>query len=131
MSAPEGHGHQRHRHRLPLTRRIRTSITTALAIGLTFVASADLALTKTATPSPVIAGTNLTYDLSVTNNGPSTAKNVVIKDVLPAGVTIVSVSAPGGTCNAGIPGNPGEPDLLHLQHDGPRSDEDHADRRPG
>ena len=76
--------------------------------GLTFVASANLALTKTAAPT-VIAGTNLTYDLSVTNNGPSTAKNVVIKDVLPAGVTIVSVSAPGGTCNPGIPGNPGQP----------------------
>jgi len=73
--------------------------------GVTFMASADLALTKTATPSPVIAGTTLTYDFSVTNNGPSTAVNVVIADVMPAGVTILSLTAPGGTCNAGIPGN--------------------------
>ena len=77
--------------------------------GLKFIAAADLALTKTATPSPAVAGSNLTYDLSVTNNGPSTALNVAISDVLPAGVTIVSVSAPGGTCNAGIPGNAAVP----------------------
>jgi uncharacterized repeat protein (TIGR01451 family) len=66
---------------------------------------ADLALTKTATPEPVTAGTQLTYDLEVTNNGPSTAVNVVIADVLPAGVTIDSVSSSSGTCNAGVPGD--------------------------
>jgi len=66
---------------------------------------ANLALTKTATPEPVIAGTQLTYDLTVTNNGPSTAVNVVIEDVLPAGVTIDSVSSSAGTCNAGVPGD--------------------------
>ena len=66
---------------------------------------ADLALTKTATPDPVIAGTQLTYDLGVTNNGPSTAVNVVIEDVLPAGVTIDSVNSSAGTCNAGVPGD--------------------------
>ena len=66
---------------------------------------ADLVLTKVATPAPVIAGTQLTYDLTVTNNGPSTAVNVVIEDVLPAGVTIDSVSSSAGTCNAGVPGD--------------------------
>ncbi len=66
---------------------------------------ANLALTKTATPDPVTAGTQLTYDLEVTNNGPSTAVNVVIEDVLPAGVTINSVSSPDGACNAGVPGD--------------------------
>ncbi len=74
------------------------------ADGVTFLGLADLALTKTASPT-VIAGTQLTYDLSVTNNGPSSAVNVVIEDVLPAGVTIDSVSSSGGTCNAGVPGN--------------------------
>ena len=66
---------------------------------------ANLALTKTATPEPVTAGTQLTYDLTVTNNGPSTAVNVVVEDVLPAGVTIDSVSSSAGTCNAGVPGD--------------------------
>lgn len=73
--------------------------------GVTVKPHADLALTKTATPNPVIAGSQLTYDLSVTNNGPSTAVNVVIADVLPSGVTIDLVTSPDGTCNAGDPGN--------------------------
>ncbi|MGH6932010.1 MAG: hypothetical protein ACREEE_06195, partial [Dongiaceae bacterium] len=73
--------------------------------SVTFTAKADLVLTKSDTPDPVIAGTNLTYDLTVDNLGPSTASNVVIRDVLPAGVSIISVNAPGGSCNAGVPGN--------------------------
>ncbi len=71
----------------------------------TVTPAANLALTKTAAPNPVVAGTDLTYTLQVTNNGPSTAVNVVISDVMPAGVTIQSVSATNGVCNAGVPGN--------------------------
>jgi uncharacterized repeat protein (TIGR01451 family) len=66
---------------------------------------ANLALTKTAGPEPVTAGTQITYNLAVVNNGPSAAVNVVIDDVLPAGVTIDSVTSSAGTCNAGVPGN--------------------------
>jgi hypothetical protein len=33
-------------------------------------ANADLAITKTAAPNPVVTGTNLTYTINVTNNGP-------------------------------------------------------------
>ena len=67
---------------------------------------ADLALTKTG-PATAVAGTNATYTLGVTNNGPSTAKNVIVEDLLPAEVHVVSVTGTGGaTCNASIPGNP-------------------------
>lgn len=66
---------------------------------------ADLVLSKTASLATVTAGTQLTYNLEVTNLGPSQAVNVVIEDVLPAGVTIDSVSSPDGTCNAGVPGD--------------------------
>ncbi len=59
-------------------------------------ASADLAITKVDTPDPVTPGTNLTYTITVTNNGPSDASTVQLSDTLPAGTTFVSLSSPGG-----------------------------------
>jgi uncharacterized repeat protein (TIGR01451 family) len=41
-------------------------------------------------------GTQLTYNIVVTNNGPSVAQGVTLTDVLPAGVTFVSGTGPGG-----------------------------------
>lgn len=74
--------------------------------SLNVSAVSDISLSK-AGPVTAIAGTNITYNLTVANNGPSTAPGVVIEDVLPAGVTIVSVSGSGGaTCNDGTPGDP-------------------------
>jgi uncharacterized repeat protein (TIGR01451 family) len=57
----------------------------------------------------VIAGETITWTITVANNGPSTATGVVVKDDLPGQVTNVSVFAPGGACNAGVPGNPALP----------------------
>ena len=65
-----------------------------------FVGSADLSIDKTG-PATVVAGTQLTYTISVHNAGPSTAKNVVVTDTLPAGVTFVSVTPSQGTCTTG------------------------------
>jgi len=48
---------------------------------------ADLSITKTGVPNPVVAGEQLTYTLTVSNAGPSHARNVVVTDTLPAGVT--------------------------------------------
>jgi uncharacterized repeat protein (TIGR01451 family) len=77
--------------------------------SVSFVAKADLAIAKNDTPDPVNIGEQLTYDLTVTNNGPSTAVNVVVEDILPAGVVIDSVSSSAGTCNAGEPGDVSRP----------------------
>jgi uncharacterized repeat protein (TIGR01451 family) len=52
--------------------------------------SADLSITKTDSPDPVIAGQLLTYTIVVTNNGPSTAEDVVVTDDLPAQTTYQS-----------------------------------------
>jgi uncharacterized repeat protein (TIGR01451 family) len=52
--------------------------------------AADLEVSKGDDPDPVIAGENLTYTLTVTNNGPSKATNIVLTDTLPGGVTLVS-----------------------------------------
>ncbi len=57
--------------------------------------SADLQLSKTDTPDPVTAGSNLSYTLTLTNNGPSNAANATFTDTLPAGTTFVSLSTTG------------------------------------
>jgi uncharacterized repeat protein (TIGR01451 family) len=76
-----------------------------LALGLALIlpapaaagtASADLSVTKVDTPDPVSPGANLTYTITVTNNGPSDAASVTFSDTLPAGTTFVSFSFPGG-----------------------------------
>jgi len=59
----------------------------------------ELSITKTASPNPVVTGSNVTYTLTVRNNGPSAATNVVVTDLLPAGTTFVSCSSTaGGAC---------------------------------
>ncbi len=75
-------------------------------VTLNVSAVADLSVTKSA-PTNVVAGTNMTYTIVAASTGPSDAQNVVVSDKVPAGVSIVSVSAPGATaCNAGTPGDP-------------------------
>ena len=60
--------------------------------------SADLALTKSDSPDPVLAGEALTYSLAVHNAGPSTATAIEVTDTLPAGVTFESATPSQGTC---------------------------------
>ena len=76
-----------------------------LAVGVPIVISApnadvDLAITKTDSVDPVVAGEPLSYLLSVSNAGPSTATGVAITDTLPGGVTYTSASS-GCVYNAG------------------------------
>lgn len=61
--------------------------------------TADPALSMTASPSPVVQGSNLTYTLTVNNLGPNDAVNVVVRDTLPNVFgTLVSVASSQGTC---------------------------------
>src|SRR5579871_6053174 len=61
--------------------------------------SADLALAQTASPTTVESGSNVTYTITVTNNGPD-ATSATIIDNLPAGESLVScASTGGGVCN--------------------------------
>jgi len=70
-------------------------------------AYADLEIAKAGSPATAIAGESLTYTLTITNSGPSTATSVIVTDTLPAGVTVGSVSPKCGhsgrtvTCTLG------------------------------
>jgi uncharacterized repeat protein (TIGR01451 family)/fimbrial isopeptide formation D2 family protein len=55
------------------------------------------ALRKTADRAVVLAGTQITYTLAYTLTGNEPALNVLLTDTLPAGMTLVSISAPGAT----------------------------------
>ena len=64
--------------------------------GNGIAADADLAVSKTDSPDPVDVGADLTYSITVTNNGPGVATDVTLTDPLPAGVTFVSATSPAG-----------------------------------
>ena len=59
--------------------------------------TADLAVSISAAPNPVLVGGTLTYSILVTNNGPSTASSVVVSNNLAASVAITSASPSQGT----------------------------------
>jgi uncharacterized repeat protein (TIGR01451 family) len=63
---------------------------------------ADLSITKSDSPDPVLAGNPLTYTITVSNAGPDAAENVVVTDTLPVGVTLVSTSGAAEDPN-GVP----------------------------
>ncbi|MDJ0911283.1 MAG: outer membrane beta-barrel protein [Woeseiaceae bacterium] len=62
------------------------------------VQNADLAVTKSDSPDPVVEGQSLTYTIVVTNNGPGDANNVTLTDPLDQLVTFVSATPTQGTC---------------------------------
>ena len=60
------------------------------------VAQADLSITKTASRSSYVAGSPLTYTITVSNGGPAAAVGATVSDVVPA-----ALSAFGWTCSPG------------------------------
>jgi uncharacterized repeat protein (TIGR01451 family) len=62
--------------------------------------AADLSISIEDSPDPVVIGTPLTYHLTVANHGPDPAVNVVVSDVLPPNVAVVSAAATAGVCSA-------------------------------
>lgn len=79
------------------------------------IPSADVGLTMTATPEPLLFNDKLTYTVTIRNNGPSVARAVIVTDLLPAGLSWISTTASQGactgsttiTCNLGNLTNPG------------------------
>ena len=63
------------------------------------VQGANLALSKTGTPDPVVGGANVTYTLSPSNAGPNASGNLVITDSLSPSTSFVSASGSGWSCS--------------------------------
>ncbi len=62
-------------------------------------AEADLSLTKIVNDSSPDLGDTVTFTLMISNSGPNTATNIVVEDVIPAGLTYVPGSITGGDSN--------------------------------
>jgi uncharacterized repeat protein (TIGR01451 family) len=60
---------------------------------------ADLSIAKADAPDPVTEGRDLTYTLTVTNNGPGPATGVTVVDDLPGDLAARSSSASQGSCS--------------------------------
>ena len=65
---------------------------TSRPVNLTIAPAADLSITKSSAPDPVLVGNELTYTVDIFNNGPSDATGVILTDQLPADVTFVAAS---------------------------------------
>jgi uncharacterized repeat protein (TIGR01451 family) len=65
----------------------------------TVMPQADIAVTKVG-PTSVVAGSIVSYFIGVSNEGQSTATNVVVEDPIPAGLVLQSADGP---CAAGFP----------------------------
>jgi len=71
-----------------------TKIVVARYIGML----ADLQIAMTTSSDTVVSGNDLTYTVTVTNNGPDATYDVVVTDTLPAEVDFVSSTPSQGTC---------------------------------
>ncbi len=65
-------------------------------VNITFTIQADLEVTQTAAPDPVMAGSPLTYQITVTNHGQSAATGVMLTDTLPFAVILASATSSAG-----------------------------------
>jgi uncharacterized repeat protein (TIGR01451 family) len=68
--------------------------------------SADLSITVAGAPTPVAAGTRLTYQITVSNAGPDPAVGVTVNEAIPNGTTFDSIQSPG-SCQSPQPGHSG------------------------
>ncbi|HWO00074.1 MAG TPA: C25 family cysteine peptidase, partial [Blastocatellia bacterium] len=66
--------------------------------------AADLSISKTSAAT-IVVGSNVTYTITVTNNGPDPASSITVTDNLPATVSFVSCSSTGGGMCAGLGNN--------------------------
>jgi uncharacterized repeat protein (TIGR01451 family) len=70
------------------------------AVAITAITeTADLSVTKVLVGNGVVAGDRSTWELTVTNHGPSTARSVTVTDQPTSPLELVSMTAPGAQCD--------------------------------
>jgi uncharacterized repeat protein (TIGR01451 family) len=67
------------------------------------VSHAQLAVTGSGSPDPVLTSNPLTYSITVTNKGPLTATGIVVTDILPTGASLTNASSSQGACSGSGP----------------------------
>jgi uncharacterized repeat protein (TIGR01451 family) len=98
----------------PSPATIDFNLTNNTATSCTFtVRGADLAVTKDA-PATINPGTNITYVITVSNSGPTSAIGTVLEDFVPDGERILSVTPSSGSCLAGVAGDANRPTTCNL-----------------
>jgi len=93
----------------------------AASTTTTVIAEADVQVEKSVDDLTPVAGTELSYTITVTNFGPAVARNVVVTDTLPPGVTwlvdTISCGPPVGgqlVCNLGDMPSGGDRPAVNL-----------------
>jgi uncharacterized repeat protein (TIGR01451 family) len=82
---------------------------TATVVTLVAAANtANIVVTNSAAPNPVQAGNNITYIVSVTNNGPSATTTITFNDAIPTNTTFVSFAQTGTAWSCPSPGSGGK-----------------------
>jgi uncharacterized repeat protein (TIGR01451 family) len=79
-------------------------------VGTTVITSADVTIAKSATSDPAAAGADQTYNLTITNNAPSDAQDVMLNDATPTSTSFVSFAqnaGPAFTCTTPPSGGSG------------------------
>jgi uncharacterized repeat protein (TIGR01451 family) len=72
----------------------------AIAPLILVAAAADIGVTKSVSNPTPATSTNVTFTVTVTNHGPNDATGVLVTDVLPSGLTLVSATPAQGTYTA-------------------------------
>ncbi|MGA6959434.1 MAG: hypothetical protein WBY38_08500, partial [Candidatus Acidiferrales bacterium] len=82
---------------------------TATVVTLVAAANtANIVVTNSATPNPVQAGNNITYIITVTNDGPASATTITFNDAIPTNTTFFSFAQSGTAWSCPSPGSGGK-----------------------
>jgi uncharacterized repeat protein (TIGR01451 family) len=83
-----------------MTVALCASLAVAALLPATALAPADLSITKSDSPNPVVEGQQLTYTIAVRNDGPDPATGVEVVDDLPpqGDVDFISATPSQGSC---------------------------------